>query len=199
MRAILDIILIVLNLYTLGRHPRRHPVLADRVRRRQHTQRSRSLRLEPVPRAHRAVPAPDPQFPAQHRRHRPCRRSSSCSESCSSSGSSSITSIPTCSELHDRLFRNQDRRRPVLRGLPHRRHDPPRDAAHACATATPRSIRRSMARASRPRARTLSPKRSATPRARSTTCSPFTSCSARPFRTSRSTRSPISATPTAAS
>ena len=65
--------------------------------------------------------------------------------------------------------------------------------------ATPRSIRRSTARASRRRAPRPSPARSAIPRARSTTCSPSTSCSARRCRTSRSTPSPISATPTAGS
>ena len=88
--------------------------------------------LEPVPGAHGAVFAPDPQLSAQYRRHRhfadhPAARGDA-------------------DRAHHHLLRlslrlltsgcllacaGQDRRRPVLRGLSPRRDDPSRDAAHA--------------------------------------------------------------------
>ena len=92
---------------------------------------------------------------------------------------------------------SQDRRRPLLRGFPDRRDDPARDAAHA-----ERRRRLALFGALRlafraRRARRPSPARSAIRQARSTICSPSMSSSARRCPTSRSTPSPISAMPTA--
>ena len=98
MRAILDIVIYRPRPLQAGDHRRRGPVVADRVRRRQHPQRRRPFGLEPVPGADRAVPAPDPQLSAQHRRHRHFADHPVARASCWSSGSSSITSTPTCSE-----------------------------------------------------------------------------------------------------
>ena len=94
---------------------------------------------------------------------------------------------------------DQDQPRQLLRGFPARPDDPPRDAAHGDGGRRRALHRRSTARASRCSPRTPSRRRSAIRARRSTTCSCSTSCSARPCRTSRSTPSPISATPTAAS
>ena len=93
----------------------------------------------------------------------------------------------------------QDQPRQFFRGLPPRPGHPPRHAAHGdprrCG-ALQRAVRAALCRAVVRRLRRqdrLSALR------RSTICWCFTWCSARPCRTSRSTPSPISATPIAAS
>ena len=195
MRAILDVVLVALDLYKLVDRRRRGPVLADRLQRRQYPQRCRPLHLEPAPRPDRAAPPPDPQLAAQHRRHRHFA-DHPVAESCWSSGSSSITSILTCSERRmtapaaktaaGRFFED-------FRVGETFRHATPRTLTNGDA----RSIRRCSARASRRRPPILSRARSAIRAARSTICSRSMSSSARRSPTFRSTRSPISAMPTA--
>ena len=101
--------------------------------------------------------------------------------------------------IRSRRRRAEDQPRQLLRGFPPRPGDPARHAAHhhgrrrgALHGALRPALRRAVVR--RVRAG-----RSAIRARPSTTCSSSTSCSARPCRTSRSTPSPTSATPRAAS
>ena len=175
-------------------HRLRRHVVAGGVPGRQYAQRRRALDLEHAGRADRAGAAADPALPAQHRRRRHFARRRVPADLLVERSSSS-TSSPTCSD-HAAF---QDRHRPFLRGFPDRRDACAMRRRARCNSGDASLYSALYGRASPCRAPRPSLKAIGYPTRRSTTCWRSMSCSARPCPTCRSTRSPISATPTGGS